>query len=150
MRNDTGREGIPYCDPAGRNLRDVWTITTKPYREAHFATFSPELPKRCILAGTSERGVCPKCGTPWKRVMEKTGEKVCSPDAYGRPRVYQCEGQVQEKGGGKGSQGFFTNVTRTLGWRPGCECQVLVPKQGLAPDIVAEIERRIPAPANAV
>jgi len=41
-------------------------------------------------------------------------------------------------------------AVRTLGWRPGCECQVLVPKQGLAPDIVAEIERRIPAPANAV
>jgi DNA modification methylase len=36
----------------GRNRRSVWTITTKPYKEAHFATFPPEIPKLCILAAT--------------------------------------------------------------------------------------------------
>lgn len=35
-----------------RNIRDVWTIATKPYSGAHFATFPPEIPKRCILAGS--------------------------------------------------------------------------------------------------
>lgn len=40
-----------------KNARSVWSITTKPYPEAHFATFPPELAKRGILAG------CPKCGT---------------------------------------------------------------------------------------
>jgi DNA modification methylase len=40
-------DGIP-----ARNLRDVWTITTKPYKEAHFATFPPEIPERCIKAGS--------------------------------------------------------------------------------------------------
>jgi len=35
-----------------RNRRSVWTITTKPYSEAHFATFPPELPRLCILAGS--------------------------------------------------------------------------------------------------
>lgn len=38
--------------PNGRNARSVWTITTRPYREAHFATFPPEMPRRCILAGS--------------------------------------------------------------------------------------------------
>ena len=56
---------------AGRNIRSVWTITTKPYSEAHFATFPPELPERCIKAGTSQKGCCPKCGAPWERVIEK-------------------------------------------------------------------------------
>jgi DNA modification methylase len=36
----------------GRNCRDVWTIATQPYPEAHFATFPEELPRRCILAGS--------------------------------------------------------------------------------------------------
>jgi DNA modification methylase len=36
-----------------RNIRSVWTIPTKPYRGAHFATFPEELPRRCILAGTA-------------------------------------------------------------------------------------------------
>ncbi len=35
-----------------RNARTVWTIATSPYPEAHFATFPPELPRRCILAGS--------------------------------------------------------------------------------------------------
>ena len=37
-----------------RNKRSVWTITTKPYKEAHFATFPPELPELCIKAGSKE------------------------------------------------------------------------------------------------
>lgn len=48
----------------GRNLRnyepapvDVWEIATRPFAEAHFATFPPELAKRCIEAGCPEGGV---------------------------------------------------------------------------------------------
>ena len=40
-----------------RNARDVWTIATSPFPEAHFATFPPELAERCIKAG------CPSGGT---------------------------------------------------------------------------------------
>jgi DNA modification methylase len=35
-----------------RNIRNVWTIATAPYAEAHFATFPPELAERCIKAGS--------------------------------------------------------------------------------------------------
>jgi len=35
-----------------RNKRDVWTVPSQPYREAHFATFPPDLIKPCILAGS--------------------------------------------------------------------------------------------------
>ena len=34
-----------------RNKRNVWTITTKPFREAHFATFPKDLIEPCIKAG---------------------------------------------------------------------------------------------------
>ena len=35
-----------------RNKRDVWTVTTKSYKGAHFATFPPDLIEPCILAGS--------------------------------------------------------------------------------------------------
>lgn len=40
-----------------RNRRSVWTIATKPYSGAHFATMAPELAKTCILAGCPEGGL---------------------------------------------------------------------------------------------
>lgn len=46
-----------------RNKRSVWTIPTKPYKEAHFATFPPALVEPCVLAG------CPVGG----RVLDPFG-----------------------------------------------------------------------------
>ena len=40
-----------------RNKRDVWLIPTRPFKEAHFATFPPELASHCIKAGCPENGV---------------------------------------------------------------------------------------------
>lgn len=37
-----------------RNRRSVWTIATRPYSGAHFATFPPALVEPCILAGSEE------------------------------------------------------------------------------------------------
>jgi site-specific DNA-methyltransferase (adenine-specific) len=46
------------CDASGkRNKRSVWTVATKPYPEAHFATYPPDLIIPCIMAG------CPESGT---------------------------------------------------------------------------------------
>jgi DNA modification methylase len=56
--------------PTSRNLRTVWTIATEPYPGAHFATFPRKLVEPCVKAGTSERGVCPKCGAPWVRDLQ--------------------------------------------------------------------------------
>ena len=39
-----------------RNKRDVWTVATEPYSEAHFATFPPKLIEPCILAGSPPPG----------------------------------------------------------------------------------------------
>ena len=45
------------CAGDPRNKRSVWTVTTKPFSGAHFATFPPDLIEPCIKAG------CPKDGT---------------------------------------------------------------------------------------
>ena len=39
-----------------RNKRSVWTVATKPFAEAHFATFPPDLIEPCVLAGCPEGG----------------------------------------------------------------------------------------------
>lgn len=49
--------GVEYRTKPTRNKRSVWTITPKPFRGAHFATFPPDLVEPCILAGCPEGGV---------------------------------------------------------------------------------------------
>lgn len=41
-----------YDVPPTRNRRSVWTVATRPYKGAHFATFPPALIEPCILAGS--------------------------------------------------------------------------------------------------
>jgi len=65
-----------------RNKRDVWTVTTKGYKDAHFATFSEALIEPCILAGTSEHGCCPECGNPWVREDVVVGKTVTDSMRY--------------------------------------------------------------------
>ena len=47
-------EGLKDEVYAVRNKRDVWTVSTKSYSGAHFATFPTELIEPCILAGSRE------------------------------------------------------------------------------------------------
>ena len=57
-----GKEGWSFnpensIPKEGRNKRDVWTVNTKPCKEAHFATFPDTLIEPCVLAGCPENGV---------------------------------------------------------------------------------------------
>ena len=98
-----------------RTKRDVWTVATHPYSGAHFATFPPDLIKPMILAGTSGRGCCPKCGKPWERVVEITREPESD-----SPRYSGC---IIGNGAARNSDTLRMKRTdRTTGWRPGCEC----------------------------
>lgn len=47
-------DGKAVRGPNGRNLRTVWDINTRAYRDAHFATFPPELVQPCLELGTRE------------------------------------------------------------------------------------------------
>ena len=54
---DTGHRTLDeYPRDQGRNLRNVWTVATAPFSEAHFATFPPALVVPCIKAGCPEGG----------------------------------------------------------------------------------------------
>ena len=51
------KSGRAYDFRPKRKKRDVWTVSTQPYKGAHFATFPPRLIEPCILAGCPENGV---------------------------------------------------------------------------------------------
>jgi DNA modification methylase len=48
-----------------RNMRNVWTFSTQPFKGAHFATFPEEIPRRCIRAATKpgDTVLDPFCGS---------------------------------------------------------------------------------------
>ena len=96
-----------------RNRRDVWTISTKPYRAAHFAVFPPEIPEICIKAGTSERGCCLVCGAPWVRAMEKSGEVQVR---------WSKNNALAEEVGGTHRERTHQNIMNTIGFSPSCSC----------------------------
>ena len=52
----TGGKDCNFAEK-GRNKRNVWTITTKPFKDAHFATFPKDLIEPCIKAGCPEGGI---------------------------------------------------------------------------------------------
>jgi hypothetical protein len=111
----------------------VWTIATAPYPEAHFATFPPDLVEPCIKAGTSERGCCAKCGTPWVRILAKedTGRRQKMADGWDTgPGGH---GTIHRSGREKGETGVPVMATATTGWAPGCKCDA-----GVAPATVLD------------
>ena len=59
LRNDFGTDAMQRVWGASgrRNKRSVWTVTTKPFKGAHFATFPPDLIEPCIKAGCPEGGI---------------------------------------------------------------------------------------------
>ncbi|MCP4798315.1 MAG: site-specific DNA-methyltransferase [bacterium] len=55
-RNKKGMNSMSGITKAKVNKRSVWTVTTKPFKGAHFATFPPDLIEPCVLAGCPEGG----------------------------------------------------------------------------------------------
>ncbi len=107
-------------ESATRNLRTVWTIPSRGFSEAHFATFPPALVGRCIKAGTSARGCCPRCGAPWTRVVDKAFRP--QPDVRNPVKLAKSSHKGLDASSGWGELPRGTTKTTTMGWRPGCEC----------------------------
>ena len=115
-----GGRGRGEIDPTTRaNLRNVWTIPTHSFKEAHFATFPPKLVEPCIKAGTSERGVCGECGAPWKRQVDKELIRGSSAPTPERGVESNDQGQNRARDGHVG--GGSRNKVTTTGWAPTCE-----------------------------
>ena len=101
----------------GRNRRTVWEIATQPYPEAHFATYPEKLVEPCILAGTSEKGVCAICGKPWEWVVETSGGTIGQ--AWHDHTDDLARGN-RDNSNGKAKDGTYKCEHK--GWQPTCGC----------------------------
>lgn len=104
---------------SGRNKHTVWTIATQPFPQAHFAIFPEKLIEPCILAGTSEKGCCVECRSPWDRVVDVTYKNDTTKN--GRPAKgnhKHNEDMVMKFASGERTR----RISKTIGWKPTCKC----------------------------
>jgi hypothetical protein len=103
-----------------RNRRSVWTVTTKPFKGAHFATFPPDLIEPCVLAGSPEK-CCSACGAPhmpqWSRGVES---KVVDPSDL--DRFGDGSAGVHRKVGGQYQKWLDENPKKLTGYVTTCGC----------------------------
>lgn len=112
----TGREAFRAITQT-RNRRNVWTIAPEPFTKesTHFATFPSELPRLCIMAGSSEHGCCPACLSPYRRVTDKQKRTRQRPNDYTK--------RTGADGTGNSCANSVAGVAvTTLGWEPACQC----------------------------
>ena len=118
---------IPFETGETRNRRSVWKICAEPYKGAHFAVMPKKLIEPCILAGTSEKGCCPKCGKPWARIIERVA--ATSKSCPKTQKAHEARGSVGEPVGtvGKSGGGRIDGYSFTLGWQASCGCETSTP-----------------------
>lgn len=118
-----GMDGIlAPLHPLGRNPGDVWSISIKGFHEAHFATFTPELVRRCMLVACPEF-ICKNCGLP--RVRITRSETV--PVSNSKPsRIGDQNRPPDERTDLPANRGYtrhyslgWSDCGCNAGWRPG-------------------------------
>ncbi len=104
-----------------RNRRSVWTINTEPYPEAHFATFPESLVEPCVKAGCPER-CCSTCGKGWERVVETQKTFESGSGRSGNRITGKQDLTASPTNTTPDIRMGPCVTTRTIGFRPGCDC----------------------------
>lgn len=103
-------------------------VNPKGYKGSHFASYPIRLCEPLILAGTSGKGVCPKCSAPWVRVVKKkqTGERLVNGEYKmskgGRKRCLAPGSEILST-----TSAFKTGMwmtPETVDWKPTCTCNL--------------------------
>lgn len=122
LKGEDGLKSKPP-HPSGANPGDVWIIQPEPFKLKHYAVWPSELCERVIKVA-SPKEVCPKCGKPRERIVERNGGTYGQRKAKGvggpynlKPEEYQTCGM---------SQGI------TIGWSD-CGCN-----EGFVPGVTLD------------
>lgn len=93
-----------------QGLPEAFVVNPKPYKYAHYATFPPALVVPMVKA--SPEKVCPECGAPWRRLVEK------------KAMVIKRSDRNNHTGNRTGASGTMVSPPRavTTGWQPTCKC----------------------------
>jgi len=119
---------------SSRNPRDVWCINPQAYKGSHYATFPEKLVEPCIKAATSQKGVCPQCGAPWARIIDKTRTFESGSGKSGNMPVGKNGPDMQGGGETLDVRRGPCVQSQTLGWKPTCRCEAGDPVPALVLD----------------
>ncbi len=126
-----GQDGVARIDryaatmaayaPTAANKRSVWTVSSRGYEGAHFATFTEELIIPTIKAGSSEKGCCAKCKAPWKRVVTEPIGGTIGKGSWTGALDTSVVGVSRTPLKNQTNQDDY-RPSKTVGWEPTCEC----------------------------
>jgi DNA modification methylase len=121
--NPTEPSGLAICEPCGAYWDHGSPVEHcgQPVVQ-HYAAFPRALVRRCLLASTSEYGVCAACGAPRTRETELTDEYRA---VLERKDAWTSEdGKPDDltKRQPKGHPAQVPTKLRTIGWQPSCSC----------------------------
>jgi DNA modification methylase len=108
------------ADASKRNRRSVWTITTQPFKGAHFAVMPAKLVEPCILAGSSAKS-CEHCG----KCYERQTEKHVKPKGRAKPGTYTHDAHTTPQSASYGKNnnlGGDPLPIKTTGFIHACDC----------------------------
>jgi DNA modification methylase len=130
-RNAADAPAAKGCDSTPLVMpRNVWIFPTKGYKGAFYASYPPELPRRCIKVGSSAHGCCSACGKPWVRVSSQTlvpGAKACKANTYDERDATGAE--TDDQGSKRDRDGHVKGCHYEIeqqGWQPTCDCNAAV------------------------
>jgi DNA modification methylase len=129
---------------AGKNPGDVFEVTTKPFPDAHFAVYPPELCEKPLKASCPPQ-VCADCGAPYEREVEEKPREL--PDSgrvwdemSGQYRTVESVKRIEDKNTGGGTRRNGDPVTAIgtdrefKGWRQTCDCDTDDTEPGIVLD----------------
>lgn len=117
----------------GANKRSVWEVATRPFTDAHFATYPQQLIIDCIKAGCPEF-VCPECGSPMypkyqkELVPTKKAAKTFVIDGRDGDADRQDQGSNRQKDGHKPGYVYQSQLD---GYEQSCGCEFSDPVPGI-------------------
>jgi len=135
-QNKAVPDGDINPNPAGKNPGDVFEVTTKPFPDAHFAVYPPELVEKPLKATCPPR-VCAECGAPYEREVDRERVERNEPRGTGRSEDADMSDATDRSPVTNGSAYWERLKNREAefkGWRQTCDCDTDATVPGIALD----------------
>jgi DNA modification methylase len=127
---DDSQTYADHMNPAGKNPGDVFEVTTKPFADAHFAVYPPELCRKPIKA-TCPPKVCAECGAPYERDVERN--TTYDHDTTDTTGTHADRNDLNGGDGHDLRNGVYSNAD-FKGWLQLCDCDTDATEPGIALD----------------
>lgn len=102
-----------------RNPRSVWSISTEPSSEKHFAAYPTKLVKKLMDMATSPHGCCAACGSPYAPIV--VSERIPTRPAL-NPKEWKHDNLDRSQSSPNRDPQRHIQVTKATGYKATCKC----------------------------